>query len=96
MSAPYTVLLGTAEAIAGQPITGYPDVFVSPPTDFANAVTDSETLLGIAQGLFSDAASALAGGNYVEALGDDLAGSVYGFYFPAETLFLGGVEALGL
>jgi hypothetical protein len=96
VSAPDSVLLGTADALAGQPINGFANVIVSAPPDFADALTDVAGQLNVAQTISTDAVTALSAGDYLGAFGDELDVSLYGFAFAPETLLMGAVEALGL
>jgi len=96
VAAPDSVLLGTVEALTNEPVTGVDPDLVLPPANFADALTDVQGEFTVAQTLSSDAVTALAGGDYGNAVGDELDSSLFADVFPAETLLLGGLEALGL
>ena len=96
VSAPDSVLLGTVEALTNEPVTGFNPDFVGPPANFADALTDVQAQFAVAQTLSSEAATALAGGDYGNAVGDELESSLFSTVFPAETLLLGGLISLGL
>ena len=88
--------VGTVEALTGSGINGSIAVSVTPPTDFADAVTTAESLFAIGQADFTDAATALSGGMYANAAIDQALGSLYTFDLPSQVLFIGGLESLGL
>jgi hypothetical protein len=94
---PTTVEYGTVAALTGSPI---PSVFlpVGPvmPTDLSDAVTNAETDLTGSQTLFTDAATALSSGDYVDAVYGDALGSFLAFDDAEQELLIGAVEALGL
>jgi hypothetical protein len=96
VAAPDSVLLGTVEALTNEPVTGVDPDLVLPPANFADALTDVQSEFAVAQTLSSEAVTALAGGDYGNAVGDELESSLFAAVFPAETLLLGELEALGL
>lgn len=96
VSAPYSVVLGSVDAVTNQPIAGFDPVLVIAPPSFADALTYVAEDFGVAQTYASEALTALAGGEYATAVSDDLYGSLWAAVFPDETLLLGGMVSLGL
>jgi hypothetical protein len=97
LGAPDSVYIGTVEALTNETIgLPYLDFNVDPaPTDFSDALSNAQGLLVEGQDYFSDAATALSGGDYGDAAYFDSLGSIFTFDLPAQELLIGGVEALG-
>jgi hypothetical protein len=96
---PDSALLGTLQAFAGGAIEG-PSNFDfnsdTAPADFADAVTEAQGTFQLGEDYFRDAATALFSGDFVDAVREAEFGSIDAFDQPAQLLFIGGVEALGL
>jgi hypothetical protein len=70
--APQNFLLGTLEVVTNQPLDLLPGEYTYVvPSDFSDAVSNVETYFTFAASEFSTAATALAGGDYIDALIDD-------------------------
>jgi hypothetical protein len=95
-AAPANVEVGTVEALTGLGITGPLTFSLGTPADFSDAVSIAETEFASGESYFTDAATALFSGDYANAVYDDALGSLFAFDVPAQELFIGGVEALGL
>jgi hypothetical protein len=95
-AAPTNLEIGTVQALTGQPITSEIGVGIAAPADLANAESLALSLFSGGETDFSDAATALSSGDYVDAVYDYASGSLYTFDYPAELLIMGAVEALGL
>jgi hypothetical protein len=90
------VYLGSLSALAGEPPSSVVlDFDTVPPTDFAMAVSDAESLFAGAEITFTEAVTDLAGGDYYDAALVGPGVLILGFDLPAEYLFVGAVEALG-
>jgi hypothetical protein len=96
---PDTAFLGTLQALAGDAIEG-PSNFdfnsTAAPADFADAVSEAQSTFQLGEGYFNDAAAAFFSGDFVDAFRVAEFGSIDAFDYPAQLLFIGGVEALGL
>jgi hypothetical protein len=99
LGVPDIATLGTLEELAGDPIS--PGItfdynLYTPPTDFADALTQAQSYFSIGESYFTDAASNLASGDYVDAFYQSALGSAFTLDIPAQDLLIGSVEALGL
>lgn len=92
IAAPDSVFIGGVEALTGEPVVGAGPLPVTLPANFATAVTDDQTLLLVAQGLFADAATAFSSGEFGTAATDSAGGSALSFDIPVELLILGAVN----
>jgi hypothetical protein len=89
--APDNLLVGTVEALTNEPIATEITVGLPVPTDFADAVTNAQTLISDGESLLSDVAPFLSAGEYGSAVYSDLLGSEALSLFPLEELLLGAV-----
>jgi hypothetical protein len=94
--APSNLEVGTVEALTGAPITSNFSVGLPEPTSLSDAVTIAEAQFSAGEVEFTDAATALSSGDYADAALDNDLGSLLAFDVPAQELFIGAVEALGL
>jgi hypothetical protein len=95
-AAPTNLEVGTVEALLGEPIHGEIGVDVGLPVDFSSAVSEAQSTFSAGEAEFTDAATALASGDYANAVYDDAVGSLLTSYEPVQLLLIGGAEALGL
>jgi len=95
LAAPDNIIVGSVEALQGQPVGGSYDILVGDPGSFATAVADAQNLDTEGAALLSDAATAFSGGDYTNGVYDSLAGSDY-FVVAGEVLALGAADGLGL
>jgi hypothetical protein len=89
------LLLGTVEALQGDPITS--SLFIgelSAPDSFADASEEAQILFNEGQGLLSNAAIAFSAGDYSAATDLELAGSADAYLLSVQELLLGAVAAL--
>lgn len=77
VGAPDALEIGTAQLLANDPVDLFDPLTIMPEANFTSAVTDAQTLFGDAQTLSTDAGTALSGGDYVTALVDNDASSIY-------------------
>jgi hypothetical protein len=90
LAAPDNLLLGTVEALEGDPITStlfFNDL--SDPGNFANASAEAQILFNDCEGLLANAAIALSARDYGAGTYDELVGSAYAFVLPLEEVLLG-------
>ena len=84
------LLLGTVEALQGDPITTslfFDDL--SAPDNFADASAQAQIYFNEGQGLLSNAAIAFSAGDYSAATDLELAGSADAYVLPLQELLLG-------
>jgi hypothetical protein len=94
-----TASLGTLQALTGHAIEGPSNFdfnFNTAPADFADAVTEAQNTFQLGEAYFNDAAISLFSGDFVDAFRVAEFGSIDAFDLPAQELFVGAVEALGL
>jgi hypothetical protein len=94
LAAPDNLLLGTVEALEGDPITS--SLFLgelSAPDTFADASVEAQILFNDGEGLLSNAAIALSAGDFGAGTYEELIGSAYAFVLPVEELILGAAVA---
>jgi hypothetical protein len=95
LAAPDNLLLGTVEALQGDPITSslfFDDLTV--PGSFADASAEAQILFNQGEGFLSNAAIAFSAGDYSAATDLGLAGSADASVLPLEELILGAASAL--
>lgn len=95
VAAPDNLLLGTVQALEGDPITS--SLFLgelSAPDSFADASQEAQILFNEGQGLLSNAAIALAAGDYGAGTYEELVGSAYAYVLPVQELLLGAAVAI--
>jgi 3-oxoacyl-[acyl-carrier-protein] synthase-3 len=85
------LLIGTVEALTNEPIATDITVGLPVPTDFADAVTNAQTMVSEGEGELSEVAPFLSAGEYGSAVYVDLTGSELLSVFPLEELLLGAV-----
>jgi hypothetical protein len=96
---PDSALLGTLQAIAGDAIEGPSNFdfnYDTAPANFADAVAEAQGTFQLGEDYFRNAATDLFSGDFVDAVREAEFGSIDAFDQPAQLLFIGGVEALGL
>jgi hypothetical protein len=76
LAAPDNLLIGTLDALAGDPVTGNILIEVQPVTDFSDALTFAEEDYTAAQTVFTEAATDLSAGDYADASYLDSLGSI--------------------
>jgi hypothetical protein len=91
VAAPDNLLVGTVEALTNEPIATDISVSLAVPTDFADGVTDAQTIISQGESLLSDVAPLLSSGQDGGAVYYDLLGSESLSVFPLEELLLGAV-----
>jgi hypothetical protein len=89
LSAPDNLLAGTVELLTNESVTGPISWGFSDPTSFSNALTFLGDDITAGETYFTDAATALSGGEYGPALFDDLVGADLFTVAPLEELILG-------
>jgi hypothetical protein len=89
------LVLGTVQALEGDPITSTLYLGeLSAPDSFADASAEAQILLNDGEGLLSNAAIALAAGDYGAGTYEELIGSDYAFVLSLQELLLGAATAL--
>jgi hypothetical protein len=91
VAAPDNLLVGMVEALTNEPIATDISVSLAVPTDFADGVTDAQTIISQGESLLSDVAPLLSSGQDGGAVYYDLLGSESLSVFPLEELLLGAV-----
>src|ERR1700730_3823531 len=94
LAAPDNLVVGTVEALEGDPITS--SLFLgelSAPDTFADASAEAQILLNDGEGLLSNAAIALAAGDFGAGTYEELIGSDYAFVLSLQELLLGAAAA---
>ena len=89
------LLLGTVEALEGDPITS--SLFLgelSAPDSFADALEEAQILFNEGQGLLSNAAIALSAGDYGAGTYEELIGSFDTYVLSVQELLLGAAVAI--
>jgi hypothetical protein len=94
LSAPNTLLIGSVEALANEPIIGIEPWGLTAPTDFSDALTNVEAFISQGEGDFTVAASDLASGDYGDAAVFGLFGVDAISIAPLEELLLGAAASL--
>jgi hypothetical protein len=94
LAAPDNLVLGTVQALTGDPITSslYLDD-LSAPDSFTDATAEAQILFNDGEGLLSNAAIALSAGDYGAGTYEELVGSAYSSVLPVEELLLGALAA---
>jgi hypothetical protein len=77
VGAPYNLELGTLDLIANDPVTASLVATIPPVTDFTAGLSEAEGFFSTGATYFSDAATALSAGDYVDASYLDYLGSLY-------------------
>jgi hypothetical protein len=92
LAAPDNLILGTVEALEGDPITStlYMDD-LSVPGSFADASAAAQIFFNEGEGFLSNAAIDFSGGDYGAGTYQELVGGAYAFVLPVEELLLGAV-----
>jgi hypothetical protein len=85
---------GTAELLDNEAVTGPIGLGVTPPTDFADAVSVAETLYQEGTTEMTDAANAFIAGDYGYGVFYDLFGADIATVLPLEEILLGSVASL--
>jgi hypothetical protein len=95
LSPPDTLLAVTVEALTNEGVNP-PDIAWGffPPSSFTQGLDFAEADFPIAQGDFSDVATALSSGDYGDAVLSDLLGSDFSTLIPIQELLLGAVASL--
>jgi hypothetical protein len=94
LAAPDNLLLGSVEALTGDPITSTLYLNdLSAPGSFADAVEEAQILYNDGAGLLANAADALSAGDFGAGTYDELIGSAYAYVLPVEELILGAASA---
>jgi hypothetical protein len=89
------LLLGGVEALEGDPITSTLYLGeLSAPDSFADASAEAQILLNDGEGLLSNAAIALAAGDYGAGTYEELIGTDYAFVLSLQELLLGAAVAI--
>ena len=91
VAAPDNLLVGTVEALTNEPIATDVTVGLPVPTDFADAVTNAQTIISAGESQLSDVAALLSSGQDGSAVYYDLLGSEALSVLPLEELLLGAV-----
>jgi hypothetical protein len=91
VAAPDNLLVGTVEALTNEPIATDIQLSLAVPTDFADGVTDAQTIISQGESLLSDVGSLLSTGQYGSAVYYDLLGSEALSVLPLQELLLGAV-----
>jgi hypothetical protein len=89
------LLLGTVEALEGDPITS--TLFLgelSAPDSFADALEEAQILFNEGQGLVSNAAIDFSAGDYGAGTYAELVGSADAYVLPVQELLLGALAAI--
>jgi hypothetical protein len=95
LAAPNTLLAGTIEGLANEPYDINAMIYDLPtPGTFADGLTDAQTLFADSAGVFNDAATDLAAGDYGQAVLFDLFGVDLATVVPLEEVLLGSVASL--
>jgi hypothetical protein len=90
LAAPQNLLLGTVEALEGDPISS--TLFVddlSIPKTFADASAEAQIFFNTGEGFLANAADAFSAGDYGAGTYEELIGSDYATVLPLEELILG-------
>jgi hypothetical protein len=94
LAAPDNLLIGTVEALAGEPLGG-PLLFdLGAPVNFAEQLTYAEQTFSYAVANLEDAPAELAAGDYGAATYDVLIGADYASIAPLEDIILGAAASL--
>jgi hypothetical protein len=93
LGAPDNLLLGTVEALAGDPIDGSLTYDFGFPANFADGLADVEQFFNSGVNALGDAATYLSGGDYVDATYADIIGGEY-FTVGLQELLLGAAASL--
>ena len=91
VAAPDNLLVGMVEALTNEPIATDIQLSLAVPTDFADGVTDAQTIISQGESLLSDVAPLLSSGQDGSAVYYDLLGTEALSIFPLEELLLGAV-----
>jgi hypothetical protein len=89
------LLLGTVQALEGDPITS--SLYVgelSAPDSFADALAEAQILFNEGQGFLSNAAIEFSAGDYGAGTYSELVGSADAYLLPVQELLLGALAAI--
>jgi hypothetical protein len=84
---------GTAELLDNEPVTGTVGLEISPPTDFADGLTNAQDLFQLGEAFSSAGATAISSGEYGGGLLDELFGADVSSILPLEEILLGSVAS---
>ena len=90
------ILAGSVALLANDTVPGALGLAVDDPGTFAAALSDAQQDIATAQIYATEAATALANSEYAAYTFDSLIASDLTGIIPAEQLFLGGLDALGI
>jgi hypothetical protein len=90
------ILAGSVALLTNETVPGGLSINVSDPGTFAAALTDVQQDITASQPYATEAATALASGDYTAYTFDSLIASDLTGIIPAEQLFLGGLDAVGI
>lgn len=88
------VLLGTAEALAGQPIDDISLPVLPTPLDLATGIAEAQAFGQLAEGFLTNAALLFASGDLVDAAGNFITGSFYSLNVPVDEILIGELDQL--
>jgi hypothetical protein len=94
VSAPDNLLAGTVEALTNESVTGSQNLSFSAPASFADSVTAAGILVSEGEGLITDGAAFVSGGDYGDAIFIDILGGTFVSAAPLEELILGAAASL--
>jgi hypothetical protein len=89
LSASNSFLIGTVDLLTNESVTGDSDWTFVLPTNYADAVTEAESIFADGENYLTDGASALAAGDYSTATADYLFAADYLTVAPLQELLLG-------
>jgi hypothetical protein len=90
------ILAGSVALLTNETVPGSLSINVTDPGTFAAALTDVQQDITASQPYATEAATALAAGEYAAYTFDSLIASDLTGVIPAEQLFLGALDALGI
>jgi hypothetical protein len=95
LAVPQSLILGTVEALEGDPITSTLFVDdVQAPGNFADALADAQIFFNEGEGFLSNSAIDFSAGDYGAGTYEGLVGSDYATVLPLEELLLGALASL--
>jgi hypothetical protein len=95
VSAPDNLYLGTVDALTNTPFLAFPEFGQAPVANFADGVSDAQTLTTTADSLLSTVATELGAGDFADAAYSGALASAYSD-LSWEVLLLGALGSLGL
>jgi hypothetical protein len=94
LGAPISLVGGTVQLLDNEPVDGAVGLGIPAPTDFADGLSEAETLYNLGETYLTAGATAISSGEYGGGLIDELFGADVVSIIPLEEILLGSVASL--